>query len=102
MKHTKGPWRRQGAIIWGAEIQRQVAHVHTQPGESDQDNANARLIKAAPDLLIASKDACLMIKETDELVRYICLKLGANQPIGLSESVRFMAILDCIAKAEGK
>jgi hypothetical protein len=52
MSHTKGPWRKQGNVIFGAEIQSKVCQIYTQhvPGirsGADEESANARLIAAA-------------------------------------------------------
>ena len=49
--YSPGPWRRQGQIIWSKQIARKVAHVHTEKGEPLQDNANAKLIRTAPEML---------------------------------------------------
>lgn len=56
MSHSQGPWRRAGAIIWGKEIQREVARVANTKGEPEQDNANAKLIRTAPCLLEALEE----------------------------------------------
>lgn len=58
MRHTKGPWRKIGNIIWGAGIQTKVAQLFTQhvPGEKSgvfEEHANASLIAAAPEMLEA-------------------------------------------------
>ena len=51
-KHTPGPWRCRGNIIWGKEIQSKVAQVFSTyiPGEkstAENESANARLIAKA-------------------------------------------------------
>ena len=59
-KHTPGPWRAYGFMITGGDF-RQVAECNMPvgtPGREedatvDEDQANARLIAAAPDLLAA-------------------------------------------------
>jgi hypothetical protein len=55
-KHTKGPWREQGNLIFGAEIGSHVCKLFTQhtPGAKSgaaEEKANARLIASAPELL---------------------------------------------------
>lgn len=59
-KHTPGPWKAYGFMITGGDF-RQVADCNMPvgtPGREedatvDEDQANARLIAAAPDLLAA-------------------------------------------------
>ena len=49
-KHTPGPWAVNVRTVWGES--RVIANTTTGAGVSDnQDEANARLIAAAPDLL---------------------------------------------------
>jgi hypothetical protein len=59
-KHTPGPWVRDDESIYGTGdcAWKQVAEIpgwRTNPGEvlTAEDNANARLITAAPDMLDA-------------------------------------------------
>lgn len=60
-------------------------------------------IASLPDLIVAAKDACLMIKEVDNSIRILLKDLKSEgRPILLSESERFAAIIDAILKAEGK
>lgn len=58
MKHTKGPWRQHGEIINSDE--REIAIIPNF--KSKKDNANARLIAAAPDLLEVAKMSLDAIK----------------------------------------
>lgn len=60
-KHTPGPWlvyadlpsvEPDWHIVTNASRQRVLANVHIQPGNT-VDEANARLIAAAPDMLAA-------------------------------------------------
>jgi hypothetical protein len=58
MSHTKGPWRKQGNIIFGAEIGSHVARLYTQhiagkKSGAQEEASNAHLISAAPCMLIA-------------------------------------------------
>ncbi len=61
-KHTPGPWALDDESIYAPDGEgwKQVAEIpnwRTNPGEvlTPEDNANARLIAAAPDLLEALK-----------------------------------------------
>lgn len=52
MKHTKGPWKRQGNLIFSQEEHgKLIAKCSTIPGM--EDIANSKLIRAAPDMLEA-------------------------------------------------
>lgn len=52
-KHTPGPWKAEIHCVWGGpNLDRYVAATGTGIGEQEQQ-ANARLIAAAPDLLAA-------------------------------------------------
>lgn len=51
-KHTPGPWRRAKYKVFSAD-EALVAHTRSTGLASDADEANARLIAAAPDLLHA-------------------------------------------------
>ena len=56
-KHTPGPWSvsgRDGDEIWAARTFGATAIATVDPGEDSR--ANARLIAAAPDLLVALKE----------------------------------------------
>ena len=78
-QHTKGPWhtKRDGfstvyieARIGGGWIQEVAACGPAAEGK-DQQEANARLIAAAPDLLIACRQALYALKgrEHDQFLR---------------------------------
>lgn len=65
-KHTPGPWiyyadlpstEPNWHIVTTANKMRVLANVHIEPGNA-MDEANARLIAAAPDLLDALKHLC--------------------------------------------
>lgn len=66
-QYTPGPWRRQGAIIWGARG-RKVAHVETVTGEPLEDNANARLIARAPLLFECSSRLVEVLLAQDKIM----------------------------------
>lgn len=86
-KHTQGPWKADGySIRQSSTGTRHVAEIaytgphHTPPEEYPkscrlQDEANARLIAAAPDLLeVCERLANLDMTGTDDsLVRFIVL-----------------------------
>ena len=94
-KHTKGPWRRSGNIIWGAEIQSKVAKVYSpyipgEPSTSDTERYNAKLIASAPELLEACKVILVLSETTKELTGF----QGLLKPF-------FDVALKAIDKAEG-
>lgn len=54
-QHTPGPWHlgtRPGPIVYGPQGE-QVANMHVAMLEQGEHKANARLIAAAPDMLLA-------------------------------------------------
>lgn len=54
-KHTPGPWTAEGITVWSARERRKfgpVADVNPR-GDENEENADARLIAAAPELLHA-------------------------------------------------
>ena len=60
MKHTPGPWQigrygKHPRAIWGATNALPIAKIHSDGASTAVNNANARLIAAAPDLLEALK-----------------------------------------------
>ena len=55
-KHTPGPWNRLGTVVWDEKMGRVVAQCATTLNQMQADDANARLIAAAPDLLEALKE----------------------------------------------
>ncbi len=82
-KHTPGPWRSHGA---GGEIHgnsRVVATMCWCSGMHDEDEANARLVEAAPDLLAALRS------------------LLRDRPYGQS-SRKWLAAHAAVSKAIGK
>lgn len=57
-KHTKGKWFNNGGRIYaqqGDDNIREICDVGLVNQQSKEDTANARLIVAAPDLLVACK-----------------------------------------------
>jgi len=67
-QHTPGPWTVETTDLYGAYLILEAAQRHEYPADDDaadavaaEDDANARLIAAAPDLLAALRelvDAC--------------------------------------------
>lgn len=63
-KHTKGEWITNEGQIYPAETGKTLALIPYFDKENEEDNANAKLIAAAPELLDALKIAfCFMITE---------------------------------------
>lgn len=94
-KHTPSPWVNSNGVIVPAVKQRadvyeQIADVKMRVragGPSAEGEANARLIAAAPDLLVAARFALSVLK--------------AN-PIEMSERLAIEKLESVIASAEGK
>ena len=70
--HTPGPWAICDEQIWSSEINDYVCCIRRFGELTAQDEANARLIAAAPDLLAACKDAreALFNQKQDGLDRH--------------------------------
>ncbi|WP_281659868.1 hypothetical protein [Microvirgula aerodenitrificans] len=89
-KHTPGPWATIGASIVNAENRNTVAFAVERDGDSATQDANARLIAAAPELL----------KELDRLLSAVMQNSDADQTeLGLKPFIR--PALAAIAKATG-
>lgn len=108
-KHTPGPWccyaQADGtAFIVATEEKDQYGcrkeDIVRVPKSSLQAETNARLIAAAPEMLLALKDAVLFIDEQHEIFREVAKAKGVSAP-SLAESPRFMGILETINKAQG-
>lgn len=76
-KHTVGPWKNQGNLIFSYD-HRHVAKLFQLPrgvGQSSalEEGANARLIAAAPDMLDALKKiaSCLAPEDNDIAARAV-------------------------------
>lgn len=100
-KHTPGPWRKQGNIIFAHEINVAVARIFTQhiPGKKSgaiEESANARLISCAPELLEVLYYANRVISDLREHVKLSELKNAAELAASLT------VIDDIIAKATGE
>lgn len=64
-KHTPGPWYSKGSVI-GAKPRLVIAHVSSVCEEVDEQ-ANARLIAAAPDLLETLRDIVGMLTDANDM-----------------------------------
>lgn len=74
MNHTKGPWRKQGNIILGAEHGRVVAnvlsnHIPAGPSTALEESANASLIAACPQLFEVTCGFNLLLKSLNDIPR---------------------------------
>lgn len=63
-KHTPGPWRGDCEIIGNSRV---VATTAWCSGFKEEDEANARLIAAAPDLLAALKRITAGLSDAEDL-----------------------------------
>ena len=93
-KHTPGPWKANFAISQAAYIfggDRNFARVYNEWQDEANQEANARLIAAAPDLLAALKEAELVLAEK-------LRRLGADPNV----SPTTHRIRAAIAKATGE
>lgn len=63
--HTPGPWKAGTGWVLGPANQAKpaICYKTSTPNSLDQDEANLRLIAAAPDLLAALKDALVACGE---------------------------------------
>ena len=86
MAHTPGPWSRAGTQVWDKDRGRLVASCATHLNQLSQDDANARLVEAAPEMLEALKAIMAEVQTESGVVTY---------PTG-------QKALAAIAKAEGK
>ena len=99
MKHTPGPWEVSeewhGDLYIDSYIEGEgdtaLAKIVNNVCKTDQAEANARLIAAAPDLLEACKEALNVLEDWDDL----------NQPDDGPEWLFVTAMKDAIAKAQG-
>jgi len=71
VKHTRGEWKSFGSFVYQIDVdgyKRKIADCSSKPAniitvdEIMEDSANAHLIAAAPDLLEALKDCCVIAK----------------------------------------
>ena len=93
-KHTSGPWRKQGNIIFGKTIGESVARLYALGSETEKANAN--LIVTAPELLEALKEA------SDYIADCFDLSVEAVREGPSDDEHDLMArILCAIRKAEG-
>lgn len=97
-KHTSGPWKVRPVYSKGepmpATIYAGRESVADMTGTSPHDDANARLIAAAPDLLEA-------LKRVNECLRSWITSSTQNR-VNPLEIAEFVAANEAIAKAEGR
>jgi len=97
-KHTPGPWINDGKTISAPvapdESQTYIAPVaFIEDGwTEDMQNANARLIAAAPDLLVAA----------EELLALLSAGPAGDDTDSKCERSRIAALQAAVAKAEGR
>jgi len=65
-KHTPGPWRVEDVFFIFGPDQHQTADSRTWSRTPEEDEANARLIAAAPELLEALQEALVLFEGYDE------------------------------------
>lgn len=96
IEHTPGPWEAKGVVVWAAPVQligggtyhRPISDCRVEGMVKGHENneANARLIAAAPDLLEACASVWLLLADT-----------GDNKLRLIADECRA-----AIAKAEGR
>ena len=79
-KFTSGPWTKHGSVIRSiCDNERKVADVQVR---DDEGQANAKLIAASPDLLVALQWALPLAKIAMEAHRMDRLRCGHNDITG--------------------
>ena len=102
IKHTSGKWHKDQVAMGyninihgvkkGVPFARRLARVGGEVSSYRKDDeANANLISSAPELLLAAKEACLLLKEIADTCKVSCLK-----------SPGFLNLMEAIRKAEGR
>ena len=70
MEHTPGPWRQVGHTIWAGEPNTTNGPIAEASGTTSEEvEANARLIAAAPELLSACEEALITTTERCKIER---------------------------------
>lgn len=95
-KHTPGPWEISGNSfdVMTSQTGHGIATVHNWNKKDGENNANARLIAAAPELLDLAKEALAQLEKMD-------FTLSANWNGSLKTNIRLL-LSAAIAKAEGQ
>jgi hypothetical protein len=87
-QHTPGPWHidrygKHPRAVWGATNALPVAIIHSDGTSSAANDANARLIAAAPELLEA---LCMVLDDPDALdgrpLTYECARAAIAKATG--------------------
>lgn len=87
MKHTLGPWvveqPKGNLTAWAIEsaTRHPVAWIAQTIGNNQEENANARLIAAAPDLLEALHLLTQAAKELERQAVIVASRNGAHEPM---------------------
>lgn len=92
-KHTPGPWHVVANLVQGKRKPNGDSRTVAMVGSSSEDDANARLIAAAPDLLAALEGLAEIVNE--ETTRF-----PANRVV--PAGVAYAAAVNAIAKARGE
>jgi len=94
-KHTKAPWRNDDGQIYDAD-DRQVCDVAPEGIALDEpDEANAKLIAAAPDLLLLAQKSLRLLSRTRHLLPLDQDLTGADE----NGNDLWMALESAISKA---
>lgn len=101
MTHTPGPWEicYDGVNVYAPESDTAITNVeHPCAPDGLEQEDNAVLIAAAPDLLEACRDAANQLRTIAALLNHIPKKYAAH----ISPTIRYGDIDAAIAKAEPK
>ena len=94
-KHTPGPWKirkiNNHELTIDGKTCFDLSSVYVNNGDKGEGIHNAQLIASAPELLLAAKEAALLLKEIADMCKVNCLK-----------SPGFLNLMEAIKKAEGK
>lgn len=110
-KHTPGPWEaRTFLVLGGADLRDRICHVGTStslgPSRSQESEANARLIAAAPELFEAASLAMEGIGVLDNLIASIERRghYSVESTLGFLNQARCarMRLTEAISKAGGQ
>ena len=94
-KHTPGPWEITGPNIResksrGLLFVQENPYADAEP-DADEQDANRKLVAAAPDLLLAAKAFLAVLENVDFSV----------ENTGLYDQIPWAALEQAVAKAEG-
>lgn len=98
-KHTPGPWVLNGRAVEEDKGRRARVVAYVEEENNDDNEANARLIAAAPDLLAEHIEACDLL---NALVGAMPPALQKKWPNLVRRSIEMSSKRAAIAKAVGK